>query len=68
VQVTEKTRRKRIAEEYLSGKMERDKAVQELGEDAVEELDYALKAIEADLEWGAKPCPEAVPPSLPQAP
>ena len=50
--MTKKERRQQVVEEYLSGSMERDKAVDEVGADAVEELDYALKSIDADLEWG----------------
>ncbi len=46
--------RKQLSEAYLSGGIAREKAVQELGKDAVEELDYALKAIEADIKWGAR--------------
>ena len=46
--------RKQLAGAYLSGKIDRDKAVYELGRDAVEELDYARNSIDADIEWGLK--------------
>ena len=46
--------RKQVAEAYLSGKLEREKVVHELGKDAVEELDYARRSIDADIEWGLK--------------
>lgn len=46
--------RKRLADAYLSGELDRQKAVRELGEDAVEELDYARDAVTADVEWGLK--------------
>jgi len=46
--------RKQVAEAYLSGKLERRKAVAELGGDAVEDMDYARKALEADARWGLK--------------
>lgn len=46
--------RKQIADCYLSGQLDRKKAVAELGADAVEELDYARKSIESDIEWGLK--------------
>ncbi len=46
--------RKQVAEAYLSGNLVREKAIHELGRDAVEELDYARKSIDADIEWGLK--------------
>lgn len=46
--------RKQVAEAYLSGKLDREKTVHELGKDAVEELDYARRSIDADIEWGLK--------------
>lgn len=46
--------RKQIADAYLSGQLDRKKAVGELGVDAVEALDYARKSIESDIEWGLK--------------
>ncbi|MHB9038410.1 MAG: hypothetical protein ACYC64_17300 [Armatimonadota bacterium] len=46
--------RKQVAEAYLSGNLDREKTVHELGKDAVEELDYARRSIDADIEWGLK--------------
>jgi len=46
--------RKQVAEAYLAGNLEREKTVHELGKDAVEELDYARRSIDADIEWGLK--------------
>jgi hypothetical protein len=46
--------RKQIAEAYLTDNLDREKAVRELGKDAVEELDYARRSIDADIEWGLK--------------
>ena len=43
---------KQIADSYLLGQLDRKKAVAELGADAVEELDYARKSVESDIEWG----------------
>jgi predicted DNA-binding protein len=48
----EKLYRKQIAEAYLSGKLERKKAAAELGDDLVEDLDYARKSVESDVKWG----------------
>ena len=46
--------RKQIAEAYLAGQLDRKKAVTELGAEAVEDLDYARKAVQSDVEWGLK--------------
>lgn len=46
--------RKQVADAYLSGQIDRKKAVAELGADLVEELDYARKSIESDIEWGLR--------------
>lgn len=46
--------RKEIADSYLAGKLDRKKAVAELGEEAVGDLHYSRKAIEADVRWGLK--------------
>jgi predicted DNA-binding protein len=46
--------RKQIADAYLAGEMGREQAVAELGEEAVEELDYARRAVEKDVRWGLK--------------
>jgi hypothetical protein len=43
-----------VAEAYLSGKIERDEALAELGAEKVEEIDYALTSIERDVEWGLR--------------
>jgi len=44
--------RERVADSYLAGKLDRKQAVTELGEEAVEDLDYASRAIEKDVQWG----------------
>lgn len=44
--------RKQLSEAYLAGNIDREKAVHELGKDAVEELDYARNSIDADIAWG----------------
>ncbi len=46
--------RKHLADAYLSGKIDREKVVQELGKDAAEDLDYARNSIDADIKWGLK--------------
>ncbi|MHB1460849.1 MAG: hypothetical protein ACYC1M_06180 [Armatimonadota bacterium] len=46
--------RRQLADDYLTGKMSREKAVHELGKDAVEELDYARDSIDTDIKWGLK--------------
>ena len=46
--------RRHIADAYLTGCLGRDKAVAELGAVAIDELDYAREAIEADVAWGLK--------------
>lgn len=46
--------RRHIADAYLAGKIDRDKAVSELGKHAVGDLDYAREAVEADVAWGLK--------------
>lgn len=46
--------RKQIADAYLAGELGRTQAVAELGEDAVEDLDYARRAVEQDVKWGLK--------------
>lgn len=37
---------------YLKGKIPRKKVVEIIGNEAVEEIDYQKKAIEADIKWG----------------
>lgn len=44
--------RRQIADAYLSGELDRDQAIAELGEEAIEDLDYAKHAIEKDVRWG----------------
>lgn len=46
--------RKQIAHAYLAGELDREEAIAELGEEAVEDLDYARRAIEKDVQWGLK--------------
>lgn len=46
--------RKHIADAYLAGDLDRPQAVDALGEDAVEGLDYARSAVESDVAWGLK--------------
>jgi len=46
--------RHEIADGYLNGTIDRQKALAELGRGAVEELDYARQAIQQDVEWGLK--------------
>jgi hydroxymethylglutaryl-CoA reductase len=45
---------KQIADAYLSGDLDRAQAVAELGEERVEDLDYARRAIEEDVKWGLR--------------
>lgn len=44
--------RQELADAYLRGTVDRHRAVAELGKDAVDELDYAQSAAEADVRWG----------------
>ncbi len=46
--------RRQITDAYLSGKLDREQAIAELGEEAIEDLDYARRAIEHDVQWGLK--------------
>jgi len=46
--------RKQIADAYLAGELDREKAIAELGEEAVEDLDYARRAVKQDVRWGLK--------------
>lgn len=46
--------RKQIADAYLAGELDRKQAIAELGEEAVEDLDYARRAVEKDVQWGLK--------------
>lgn len=45
---------KQIADAYLAGDLDRAQAVTELGAEAVEDLDYARRAVEQDVRWGLK--------------
>jgi len=44
--------RKQIANAYIAGELDRAQAIAELGEEAVEDLDYARSAVEKDVQWG----------------
>ncbi|OIP02513.1 MAG: hypothetical protein AUJ96_16155 [Armatimonadetes bacterium CG2_30_66_41] len=44
--------RKQLADSYLAGGLRREEAVAELGPEAVEDLDYARRAVEQDVAWG----------------
>ncbi|MBM3211547.1 hypothetical protein FJZ33_04950 [Candidatus Poribacteria bacterium] len=46
--------RKYIIELYLSGELERKLAIAELGEEIVDEFDYAKSSVEQDIKWGLK--------------
>lgn len=46
--------RRQIADTYLSGELDREQAIAGLGEEAVEDLDYAQHAIEKDVRWGLR--------------
>ncbi|MDD3927676.1 MAG: hypothetical protein PHT33_13550 [bacterium] len=44
--------RKQVADAYLAGELNRKKALAELGEEYIKDLDYAREAVEADIQWG----------------
>jgi predicted DNA-binding protein len=45
--------RKQVIDAYLSGDMDRQQAIAELGgAEIIEELDYALQSVEKDVKWG----------------
>ena len=46
--------RKQIIDSYLSGDVDRREAIAELGDEIIDELDYALQSIEKDAKWGLK--------------
>ena len=46
--------RKHMANAYLAGELEREQAVAELGEETDEDLDYAKRSAEQDIQWGLK--------------
>jgi predicted DNA-binding protein len=46
--------RKQIADAYIAGELDREQAISELGEQTVEDLDYARRAVEQDVQWGLK--------------
>jgi predicted DNA-binding protein len=46
--------RKQIADAYIAGELGREQAISELGEQTVEDLDYARRAVEQDVQWGLK--------------
>ena len=43
-----------ISEAYMSGKINRNKAIQLLGASAIEEIDKAWRSVEKDIRWGLK--------------
>ena len=43
---------KQFEEAYLAGDIDRERAVQELGEETVSDLDYARRAVQQDVSWG----------------
>jgi predicted transcriptional regulator len=46
--------RKQIIDAYLSDEIERQQAIEELGYEVVEELDYALQSVTKDVKWGLR--------------
>jgi len=44
--------RKQVIDAYLSGDMNRQQAIMELGDEIIDELDYALQSVEKDVKWG----------------
>jgi predicted DNA-binding protein len=44
--------RRQVADAYLAGAMDRTQALAALGQEAVEELDDARRAVEHDVQWG----------------
>ena len=46
--------RKQIIDAYLSGDMDRQQAIMELGDEVIDELDYALQSVEKDIKWGLR--------------
>ncbi len=45
---------KQVSDAYLSGDLDRMQAVSALGEEAIEDLDYARRSVEQDVKWGLK--------------
>lgn len=46
--------RKQLSDAYLAGELDRRKAILELGEECVGDLDYVRQAVDADIQWGLK--------------
>ena len=46
--------RKQVIDVYLSGEMDRQQAIAELGDEIIDELDYALQSVEKDVKWGLR--------------
>jgi predicted DNA-binding protein len=46
--------RRQVADAYIAGDLDRAQAVVVLGEEAVEDLDSACRAIEEDVKWGLR--------------
>jgi predicted DNA-binding protein len=45
---------KQIIDAYLSGELDHEQAMAELGNEVIEELDYAMQSVEKDVKWGLK--------------
>lgn len=43
-----------VAEAYIDMKIDRNQAIELIGESAIEELDEAWGAVESDIRWGLK--------------
>ena len=41
-----------VITQYLDGKLSREEAVDELGRDAIREVDTAARYVEEDVDWG----------------
>ena len=46
--------RRQVTDAYVAGELRREDAVAELGLEAVEDLDYARRAVEQDVAWGLR--------------
>jgi hypothetical protein len=46
--------RRSVGDAYLRGEISRERAVEELGSDEVEELEFSRDAIRSDIRWGLK--------------
>ena len=43
-----------VIEAYLLGKIDREEAISELGQNKVEEIEYERDVVNRDFEWGLK--------------